>query len=589
MNSGSSWRYTLLGILMSLIPLMIVSQIVRIQLNPTLKDAFKERDKQFSMEQRTIYPARGQIYDRWGHVLASNIKVFEVGVDLNIARDPETIARVMNQVLDIKYEDALYAATRHEGDTRVYAQMKDYVSLEKYQELHDMKQQFSDTYGDVPGTPSLLGLVFKSHLMRTYPEKTLGSNILGFVNNLGDAFYGVESQYQDLLAGTPKTVMIPLDPNRVEELPVVPDGASLVLTIDREIQRMLEDVLDDAIAETGSASGTVVIMDPRTGEIMAMATTPRLDLNKFWEYKDVFPDSVPFNRAVSQTYEPGSTYKVLTMAAAFDSGVVTKETTFVDTGVFEYGGVYIYNWNRGAWGPQNMQGCMQHSLNVCLAWVATQLGTDQFYQYMQAFGIGRASGVDMAGDVAGRLKIPGDGEWYDADLAINSFGQGVSVTPVQIAAATSAVANDGKMMAPHVVRSIINRGYQHDIELRVKAMPIKAETAHLMTQMLARSLETESSDALVTGYRVSGKTGTADIAMEGGYTSNLTNASFVGWGPTDDPRFLVYIWLEKPTTSPWGSVVASPLFSEIVERLVVYLNLPPDEVRQQLTQESIGQ
>jgi cell division protein FtsI/penicillin-binding protein 2 len=253
--------------------------------------------------------------------------------------------------------------------------------------------------------------------------------------------------------------------------------------------------------------------------------------------------------------------------------------------MIEVGGTYIYNWNMGAWGPQDMQGCMQHSLNVCLAWTATQMGPNVFYDYLQRFGIGHLTGVDMAGEVPGRLKIPGDSDWYAAELGTNAFGQGVSVTPIQIAAAISALANDGKIMAPHIVRSVINEGYQHDIEQRVVSQPIRAETAHTITEMLARSLEVESSDALVEGYRVAGKTGTAEIPTPYGYTSNVTNASFVGWGPADDPQFLVYIWLEKPLTSPWGSVVASPVFRQAVEKLVLLIDLPSDDVRWQLNAE----
>jgi cell division protein FtsI/penicillin-binding protein 2 len=307
-----------------------------------------------------------------------------------------------------------------------------------------------------------------------------------------------------------------------------------------------------------------------------------LNLNEFWRYSDVFPGETPFNRAVSQAYEPGSVFKVLTMASALDAGVVTPESPFLDTGVIEVGGAYIYNWDSGAWGPQNMLGCMQHSLYVCLAWVATQLGAEGFYNHLQAFGIGHLSGVDMAGEASGRLKIPGDSDWYMADLGTNAFGQGVSATPIQMAAAASAVANQGKMMAPHIVRSVVNEGYQYDIEKRVLGMPIKPETAQTLTDMLAQSLEIESSDALVPGYRVAGKTGTAEIPTPFGYTSNATNASFVGWGPVDDPSFLVYIWLERPVISPWGSVVAAPVFRQAVQRLVVLMNLPPDDVRRKL-------
>lgn len=310
-----------------------------------------------------------------------------------------------------------------------------------------------------------------------------------------------------------------------------------------------------------------------------MATSPRLDLNEFWRYGEVFEGATPFNRAVSGTYEPGSVFKVLTMASALDSDTVKPQTPFLDTGAIEIGGIVIRNWDSGAWGPQDMLGCMQHSLNVCLAWVAKQVGANQFYTYMDAFGFGHLTGVDMALEDSGRLKHPGDSDWYEADLGTNTFGQGVAVTPLQMAAAISAMANDGKMMVPRIVLSIIDDGKQYNTSPQVAGMPVSDETAHELTKMLATSLEVESSAALVEGYRVAGKTGTAEIPTPFGYTSNQTNASFVGWGPVDDPRFLVYVWLEKPTTSPWGSVVAAPVFREVVERLVVMMNLPPDDIR----------
>jgi len=271
------------------------------------------------------------------------------------------------------------------------------------------------------------------------------------------------------------------------------------------------------------------------------------------------------------------------MAAALDSDTVEPETTFVDTGAINVGGITIRNWNWGAWGPQDMTGCMQHSLNVCLAWLATEMKAGTFYDYLKDFGFGRYSGIELADEVSGRLKLPGDGDWYEADLGTNSFGQGIAVTPVQMLMAISAVANnEGNMMVPHIVHSVVNQGRQFEIEPQVAGTPISKETARTLTSMLAVSLEQEASDALVEGYRVAGKTGTAEIAVNGGYTSELTNASFVGWGPVDDPQFLVYVWLQKPTTSPWGSVVAAPVFSEVVTRLVVLMDIPPDGVRQAL-------
>jgi cell division protein FtsI/penicillin-binding protein 2 len=584
MNRESNWRYNFVGAALLILPVLIILQVIRIRINPEVVDNLIAEGKSLSGEYKIVTPARGRIYDRWGHLLAGNKTAYEIGIDLYRVQNPDTIAQTLNLVLGSDYAKVLGAASLQPSRKAVYAVVADNVSQEKVDQLSILIQQMKATYGSNrdENAPSLSGLEFKPHLQRTYPEKMLASNMMGFVSSDGVGFFGVEAKYNDLLAGKKEVVWVPMDPYRVQELPDISEGASLILTIDRAVQQSMENILDSALRDSGSESGAIVVINPTSGEVMAMATTPRLDLNEFWTYENIYTNETPYNKAVSQAYEPGSVYKVLTMASALDSGAVTPETTFIDTGAFEIGGIYIYNWNMGAWGPQDMLGCMQHSLNVCLAWVSSQVGAKDFYGYMQAFGIGQLTGIDLAGEATGRLKVPGDDDWYDADLGTNAFGQGVAATPLQMATAASAIANHGVMMAPHIVRSVVNDGYQHDIEKRVLGMPIKAETADILTKMLSRSLEKESSDALITGYRVAGKTGTAEIPTPFGYTTNATNASFVGWGPIDDPQFLVYIWLEKPKSSPWGSVVASPVFRDVVEQLVVLLDIPPDDIRKQL-------
>jgi cell division protein FtsI/penicillin-binding protein 2 len=225
---------------------------------------------------------------------------------------------------------------------------------------------------------------------------------------------------------------------------------------------------------------------------------------------------------------------------------------------------------------------MQHSLNVCLAWVADQMGPTVFYNYLNNFGLGHTTGVDLSGEVSSPFSVQGDPEWYPVNLGTNSFGQGVAVSPLQIVTAIAAVANDGKMMMPHVLKAVIENGEQYNNPPQVIGTPITAETAHTLTQMLVTSLEEESSSALVEGYQVAGKTGTASIPGPNGYLNNATNASFIGWGPADDPKFIVYVWLEEPETSEWGSVVASPVFSQVVSELVVLMDLPPDAIREQI-------
>jgi cell division protein FtsI/penicillin-binding protein 2 len=584
MNKDFSWRYGVLGALISLLPLMIIARMFTLQTSPVQVADLKKMNEMSSVRLEMIRPPRGQILDRWGHVLAGNKTVYEVGVELAQMKNPNTIATTLHLVLGMDEAKVLSLISEGKANNLARVVIQSNVDESKAVLLNQLRDQMAqENAGKGKNAPSLSGLENIPFLARTYPEKEVGSNILGFVSKDGGiGYYGVEGKYNNLLAGKSQDIWVPLDPNLAAQIPDTSTGADLVLTIDREVQASMEQELDYALKWSGSTAGTIVVLNPKNGEVIAMATTPRIDLNNYSQYMDRFNRDNPFDRAVSLTYEPGSVFKVLTMAAALDNGSVKPDTTFIDTGVFEIGGTYIYNWNSGAWGPQDMTGCLQHSLNVCLAWVASQMGAKDFYRYMQSFGLGHLTGIDLAGEVTGRLKSPGDSDWYDADLGTNAFGQGVSVTPLQIAAAISAVANDGKEMAPHVVRSIISKGYQYDIQPTVIARPIKTETAHTLSAMLATSLEGESSDALVPGYSLAGKTGTAEIPTPFGYTSSQTNASFVGWGPVDDPQFLVYIWLEKPTISPWGSEVAAPIFAQAVQKLVVLLNIPPDDVRHRL-------
>lgn len=583
MSSMGSWRYTTLGILLSALAFFIIVQMLRIQLSPQA-EALRDKGELYSGTWRTLTPARGQIYDRKGNLLAGNRTVYEAGVVLDEVVNPSTIALAMNAVVDAEYDQVFSAASTEPSGDAVYATLARFVTEDQKQRLEQLAEEMEQAYADKgeANRPSLAGLTFDPRLQRSYPEKDLASNILGFVNWEGEGFFGVEEKFDSELSGSPTRVWIPYDPNRVEEFPDIPEGSSLVLTIDRVIQAEMEKIVESAIEESGSESATILVMDPETGDILAAATSPRLDLNEFWRYDEVFEGSTPFNRVVSETYEPGSIFKVLTMAAAIDSGAVKPKTTFLDTGSIEVGGTIIRNWNSGAWGPQDMLGCMQHSLNVCLAWVATEIGASKFYQYMQDFGIGYLTGVDLAGENSGRLKLPGDEDWYEADLGTNSFGQGVAVTPLQMLMAVSALANEGQMVFPRIVLSIIDDGKQYNTTPRISGQPISPGTAQKLTNMLATSLEVESSSALIEGFRVAGKTGTAEIPTPFGYTSNQTNASFVGWGPVDDPRFIVFVWLEKPTTSPWGSVVAAPVFRQVVERLVVLMDIPSDELKAQL-------
>lgn len=556
--------------------LAVIVQIIRIQTSEQAKVFLSQGDR-YAGEFQMFYPERGEIYDRNGHLLAGNRTVYEVGVSLREMESPESMAYILSTHLGLTY-DEIYKKLTEAPESWEYVVIQDYVGVEAVEKLRILIEQLDD--GD---DPRLRGLAFKPHLQRSYPENSLASNVLGFVTRDGRGYFGIEEKYNDLLAGNPVQIWVPRDPNKASEIPRVPNGTTLVLTLNRDLQAKVESILDQSLIENGAQNGTIIVMNPRNGEVLAMAATPRMDLNNYGNYFSLYDDGSQYNRAIGMTYEPGSVFKVLTMAAALDAGTVRPDTPFIDTGAIVVGGITIQNWNRDAWGQQNMTGCMQHSLNVCLAWISSQMGTQAFYGYMDRFGLGHPTGVDLSGEAPGRLKVPGDGDWYPVDLGTNAFGQGIAVTPLQMLMSASAIANDGKMATPHVLYSMLRDGHQYNVPSQYAGSPISVETARTLNEMLANSLEQESSQALLPGYRLAGKTGTAQIPTNYGYDPFHTNVSFVGWGPVDDPQFMVYIWLESPSTSIWASETAAPVFSKVAEQTVILLNIPPDVVRSQVT------
>lgn len=573
------WRFQVIQYIMGIICILIIGKIFVYQTSPEA-DAFR---KGGDLNLTTLYPARGEIYDRNGNLLAGNKTVYEVGVDLNTVRldnNTEAIALALSVNAGMDYAKIFSTITQADANQN-YVVLADNVPAASVDKIKAYKTELANKNGASTST-KLNGLTFKSHYQRYYPENSLASNVIGFVTLDNNGYFGIEQEYNNILAGIPSIVWIPVNPTRVEEIPEVKPGTTLILTLDREIQSAMENILDKTLIDSGAESGTVIVMDPKTGEILAMTSTPRMDLNDYSNYSTVYPDSTPFNRAISQAYEPGSVLKVLTLSTALDTKAVEPSTGFMDTGVIVVGGVALNNWDRGAWGQQDMLGCVQHSLNVCFAWIATQIGADNFYGYMKKFGLGHTTGIDLAGEATGRLKLPGDSDWYPVDLGTNAFGQGLSVTPIQMMMAASAIANNGKMVQPHLLYAIVENGIQQNKHYDVVGNPITAETAKTMDEMLATSLEKEASLATVPNYRVAGKTGTAQIPIFGGYDPSLTNASFIGWGPVDDPKFMVYIWLEKPKSSTWSSEVAAPVFKEIAEKLIVLMGIPPDQIRLQL-------
>ena len=560
----------------------VLLRIVVVQHSPEA-ETFLKMSQNSAWSQKVLKPERGRIYDRNGNMLAGNKIVYEIGLTLPNIQDKQAVAMGLSNVLGKNYEELLGIIDSQPAE-QIYVTIDQYATKEQGEKLIALRDAPADQR-----TLNLAGLVATPRLTRSYPSGSLASNVLGFVlmNNQGN--YGVEEEYDTQLAGTPITVYIPNDPTQAGDYPNPPKGTDLILTIDRDIQTMVEKILKDTVESTGAKRGTIIVMDPHTGEILAMANTPQMDLNNVQDFLKTYPTAADYNVAVSTQYEPGSVFKVLTMAAALDSGIVTPSTTYLDTGYYEIDGVNIFNWDRGAWGVQDMTGCLQNSLNVCMARLVEQMGPDTYYRYLNAFGVGRKTGVDMAVEAQGALKdyhntsFDDPNRWIPLDMAVNSFGQGVAVSPIQMLKAASAMANDGKMVTPHVVKATITNGVQVNTPVQSPGTPVKAETARTLSDMLALAMDGNESAARVEGYRIAGKTGTASIpGPDGQYDPTLTNQSFLGWGPIDDPKFMVYIWYEQPTLDQWASVVVSPVFHDIVQNLVVMLDLPPDDQRKQI-------
>ncbi len=580
-DRSAKTRIILLSTAMLLMVGVLIVQLIRVQFGP-YAPVFAARETIPLGRVEKIAPPRGLIYDRDGQPLAINVSMYYLEIEVRqlTAESKSSIALVVSRLLDIPQEDLEEQLNRDwesQGKVRIRL-TRPTENDSRWPAIADQgAADIITAFLMDPDAPDMSGLSLEPTIRRFYPAGTMAGHVLGFVNQEGRGFFGVEGYYDDWLSGKEIMVEHALIPLEARLQPDPPAGVNLVLTIDLDVQLAAEQALEREIQSSRAESGQVIVMDPRTGEILALASWPLLDPNDYesWLLQDEDVVHV-INPAVSGSFEPGSTFKILTMAAALQEDVVQPDDTFLDTGEIEVGGVVIRNWNSESWGPQTMVGCMQHSLNVCLAHVAAErLGTASFYNYLQDFGVGRLTGVDLAGEVTGQLRTHRHPGWTQVDIGTNSFGQGLSMTPIQLLAAVSAIANDGVMVQPHVVRQIASSKGVYLPKTTVLGRPIDSDTAETLEEMLVESLQSEGRLGQIDGYHMAGKTGTSQIPTEYGYDPHLTVASFIGWGPVEDPEFIIFVRLDKPRTSPWGSVIAAPVFQELAQRMVVLLDIPP--------------
>mgnify|MGYP000586757650 CR=1 FL=1 len=416
---------------------------------------------------------------------------------------------------------------------------------------------------------------------RIYPEGSLAAQLIGVVGRDGAGLSGLEADLDAVLRGHPGRMSWERDTSGQgmfwsgwQEVPASA-GADVVLTIDRYLQRVVEQALDQAIKEHRARGGTVVVMDARTGAVLALASRPTFDLTSP-NFQDPQQVALFRNPAVTDPYEPGSVFKVITTAAAIDSGVATPNTYWYDSGVAVVGNARIYNWDFSANGPQTVTQMLTKSLNTGAVWLAQRLGAQRFYDYVHRFGFGEPTGIGLGGEAAGQVRWPGDPQWSEMDLATNSFGQGISVTPIQMAAALAAIANEGKLMRPYVVKAIVTPEGVRETQPQVVRQAISPEAARTVLEMMGAVAEKIPSSLLnVPGYRVGGKTGTANLVANGTYKPDAYISSFAGIVPLDDPRLVVLVKIDEPQDVPWGTVVAAPVFAQVAREAMVYYRVPP--------------
>jgi cell division protein FtsI/penicillin-binding protein 2 len=563
-GSGIARRLAIVVAVLVVALLGLVGRLVDLQL--INHQDYRQQAQAEHVSRVDIIPRRGAILDRNGYPLAASVDAYDVLVDKHIwgegARRPaEKLADVLNRPTDEILADLDESISREV----VVARSLDYQASVTVEEL------------------GLSGVRLMRSSRRVYPEGNMAPALLGFLGRENFGLAGLELDYNRVLGGAAGALVYERDGrgdiNPLADQKRVPadPGADIVLTIDRYMQYLTERELDATIKSHKGSGGTIIIMDPRTGAILAMASRPSFDVTHL-DFSDEDKADFYRNRAITDMYEPGSVFKTITMAAALNEGAVSPGSTYVDEGVFRASGWTITNWDLGAHGVQTATQILTKSLNTGAAWLSQLLGPDRFYDYVQRFGFGQLTDVGLSGESPGQVRTTADDGWYEVDLATNSYGQGINVTPLQLITAISAIANDGRLMRPYVVQEIRSGDEIQVTQPVMVRQAITPETANTLTDMMEGVVDgiTAIYSIEVPGYRVAGKTGTASISVPGGYKPDSYIASFAGFVPSDDPVLAILVKVDEPKDVPWGSAVCAPVFARLASAILPYLKVPPD-------------
>jgi len=520
-----------------------------------------------------LLPQRGRIFvrDRLDgklYPLAANREAWQVYAVPKNMSDHVRVAHELSAVLGLPDVDLIEQLTRNPEDP--YEVIAKDVPYETVQKLKEMR---------------LEGVGFVSYDARMYPEKNMGGQIIGLVTADEQGYlvgkYGLESNYQEYLAGragsffgekdaTGKRI-VSADAKFREAV----DGSDIVVTLDRAIQYKACERIKKGVLDYEADTGTVIIMDPETGAIMAMCSYPDFDPGNLKEVKDV---AVFNNPAVFVSYEPGSVFKAVTLAAGMEAEKINPNTTYVDKGVEEIDDYKIKNSDNKAHGVQTMQQVLEKSLNTGPIFVQRQLGKQLFYEFVQKFGFGQKTNLGLSPEAAGNISsLEKKGDIFAATA---SFGQGITATPIQLVAAYGAMANQGKLMRPYIVSEIVHPdGTRESIEPQEMGQPISPRTARLISGMLVSVIENgHGQSARLPGYWVAAKTGTAQVAKTGGlgYEAGKINATMLGYAPAEDPAFVMLVKFDNPRKAAWAEECAAPVFGDLAGYVLSYLGVKPD-------------
>lgn len=557
-NRRLTWRLVLLMFALLVGTGGIVVRLVQVQIID--HEYYAAQADEEHLRRTVVRAPRGAILDRNGFPLATTVGAFDVYVDprswadISVARrSADTLGPLLGRSPDELLAEALQFDA---GDYLAARSVSSQVGLQLF-EL----------------APTGVRLVKTSK--RSYPEGDLASTLLGFIGRDQVGLAGVEAAFDAELGGKSAEIYferdglgnpIPFGRSFGEE-PV--PGGDIRLTIDRYLQRLIEKKLSQEIERNEATGGTIILMEPNTGEVLAMTSQPSFNLSQLDLESDVQAELFR-PRAVTDVYPPGSVMKTITMATAIELGLVGPNTTYLDTGVAEVeGGSPIANWDFSAHGMTTMTELLQFSLNTGAVWLARLIGATQFYDYIGRFGFQDRTRVGLGGDPEGIVRTYEEDDWYPVDLATNSFGQGISVTPLHMITAVSSLVNGGLLMQPYIVREVEEAAGPRTYDPVVVRRVISEETSRTMVQMMNAVVDgMPAHGAQVPGLSVGGKTGTTTFL-----NSDDTIASFVGFAPAEDPQFIMLVKIDSPKTSPLGGVVAAPIFSDLAPQIMAYLGV----------------